>query len=199
MTTSPASSQSLFVTTEQLLARALPDREIRVSGDCIGAYQREFDYLCRTLRRLGITPSDLEDVSHEVFLVLHRRWADYDRDRPLRPWLFGIAYRVASAHRKRARREVLEPWLEVEDLSPRPDQAFATEQARALVLAALERIPLPRRAVLVMHDLDGAVMHDIAQALSIPLFTAYSRLRKARRELEASVALVASFQKGGPR
>ena len=176
--------------TENLLARVLPSRPIAAPGDCIGAYQREFDYLCRTLRRLGIAPSDLEDVAHEVFLVLHRRWPDYDASLPLRPWLFGIAFRVASAHRKRVQREVLEPWLEVEDLAPQPEQMVAIEQARAVVLAALERIPLPRRAVLVMHDLDGVVMHDVATALSIPLFTAYSRLRKARKELEASVALV---------
>jgi RNA polymerase sigma-70 factor (ECF subfamily) len=55
------------------------------------------------------------------------------------------------------------------------------------VLAALERIPLPRRAVLVMRDLDDIPVDEIAAALAIPLFTAYSRLRKARRELETGV------------
>ncbi len=190
MTTTVAREQSLRVATENLLTGALPERELARHGDCIGAYQREFDYLCRTLRRLGIAPSDLEDVAHEVFLVLHRRWPDYDASFPLRPWLFGIAFRVASAHRKRARREVLEAWVgvEVADLAPHPDQAVEVEEARCLVLAAIERIPLPRRAVLVMHDLDAVEMHDIAAALSIPLFTAYSRLRKARKELESSVA-----------
>ena len=38
-----------------------------------------------------------------------------------------------------------------------------------------------------MHDLDDASMRDIASALSIPRFTAYSRLRKARRELDEAV------------
>jgi RNA polymerase sigma-70 factor (ECF subfamily) len=127
---------------------------------------------------------------------VHRRWLDFDAERPLRPWLFGIAYRVAATHRKRTRREALDPCLEIEDLAPRPDEAFAIEQARALVLAALARIPLPRRAVLVMHDLDGAEMRDVAAALSIPLFTAYSRLRKARKELQASVASLTGQPKG---
>jgi RNA polymerase sigma-70 factor (ECF subfamily) len=157
---------------------------------CLAAFQSEFDYLCRTLRRLGIAPSDLEDLVHEVFLVLHRRWKDYDQVLPLRPWLFGIAFRVASGHRKRAAREVQRPWQawsDLEDLGPRPDEAAASRQSRALVLAALERVPLPRRAVLVMHDLDDASMRDIARALSIPRFTAYSRLRKARRELERAL------------
>jgi RNA polymerase sigma-70 factor (ECF subfamily) len=55
---------------------------------------------------------------------------------------------------------------------------------------ALERIPLRRRAVLVMHDLDDISVADVAAVLGIPLFTAYSRLRKARRELEVAVRLM---------
>jgi len=173
------------VATESSLAHARLEMSAR--PDCLGAFQGEFDYLCRTLRRLGIPAADVEDLVHEVFLVLYRRWQDYDPSLPLRPWLFGIAFRVASAHRKRAAREVPHAWIEVADAGPYPDQAAVTTQARARVLEALEQVPLPRRAVLVMHDLDGAAMHDIASALSIPLFTAYSRLRKARKEFESAV------------
>jgi RNA polymerase sigma-70 factor (ECF subfamily) len=156
----------------------------------VAVYDRELAYLHRTLQRLGAAPSDLEDLAHEVFLVVHRRWADFDASLPLRPWLFGIAFRIVSAHRKRANREVprsWDAWLEIEDLGPRPDEAAELRQNRARVLAALERVPLARRAVLVMHDLDGVSMRDIASALSIPLFTSYSRLRKARRELEGAL------------
>ena len=73
------------------------------------------------------------------------------------------------------------------DSGPGPDEALASKQARALVLAALERIPLPRRAVLVMHDIDDVPVSEVAAMLAIPLFTVYSRLRKARRELEAAI------------
>ena len=159
----------------------------------LAVYERELDYVCRALQRLGIARSDLEDLAHEVFLVLHRRWADFDARLPLRPWLFGIAFRVALAHRKRIRREV-PSWdvcLELEDLGPWPDAAAEERQHRALLLAALERVPLERRAVLVMHDLDDASMRDVAAALSIPLFTAYSRLRKARRELAQALRRLA--------
>jgi RNA polymerase sigma-70 factor (ECF subfamily) len=175
------------VSTEPLLAARISMPEAAESSGCLTAFQSEFNYLCRTLRRLGVRSSDLEDVVHEVFLVLHRRWRDYDPSFPLRPWLFGIAFRVAAAHRKRVAREVLRARLEVEDVRPHPEQAAVAEEARATVLAALEQVPLPRRAVLVMHDLDNLAMRDIATALSIPLFTAYSRLRKARKEFEAAV------------
>jgi RNA polymerase sigma-70 factor (ECF subfamily) len=175
----------------EIATAVAPSAQIVPIGS-VAVYEREFDYLRRTLQRLGAAPSDLEDLAHEVFLVLHRRWADFDASLPLRPWLFGIAFRVALAHRKRANREVLRSWeacLEIEDLGPRPDEAAEMRQNRALVLAALECVPLPRRAVLVMHDLDDASMRDIAAVLSIPLFTAYSRLRKARRELAQALRL----------
>lgn len=154
---------------------------------CLDAYQSELDYLFRTLRRLGVWPADVEDLAHEVFLVLRQTWRQYDPTRALRPYLFGIAFRVAASHRRRRWREVPFAIIDREDHAPCPEQTALTKQARALVLAALERIPLPRRAVLVMHDLDEVSMHEVAAALSIPLFTAYSRLRKARRELEAAV------------
>jgi RNA polymerase sigma-70 factor (ECF subfamily) len=173
----------------EVVTEVAPSAQVLPIGS-VAVYERELDYLCRTLQRLGASPSDLEDLAHEVFLVLHRRWADFDASLPLRPWLFGIAFRVALAHRKRANREVprsWEAWMEIEDLGPRPDEAAELRQNRALLLAALERVPLERRAVLMMHDLDDASMRDIASALSIPLFTAYSRLRKARRELEEAL------------
>ncbi|MBN2573038.1 MAG: sigma-70 family RNA polymerase sigma factor [Deltaproteobacteria bacterium] len=154
---------------------------------CFEAYQRELDYLMRTLRRLGVDTDDVEDLAHEVFLVLRRTWPHYDPTRALKPFLFGIAFRVAMSHRRKRWREVPFATVDEPDRSPAPDRAAEANQARAIVLDALNRIPLKRRAVLVMHDLDEVPVQDVAATLCIPLFTAYSRLRKARRELEAAV------------
>ena len=158
-----------------------------IDDACFDAYQRELDYLVRTLQRLGVAAGDVEDLTHEVFLVLRRTWHDYDPSRPLKPYLFGIAFRVASSHRRRFWREVPFALVEGLDRAPGPEQAFESNQARALVLAALQRISLPMRAVLVMHDLDEIPVQEVADTLAIPLFTAYSRLRKARRDLEAAI------------
>lgn len=167
-----------------------------VAHDCLEAYQRELDYLIGSLRRLGVPYSDTEDVLHEVFLVMLARWDDYDRTRPLRPWLFGIAFRVASTQRRKGTREVLGGEHEAEDQRQGPDDDVAAKQDRELLLAALAQVPLERRAVLIMHELDETSMKDIAQQLAVPLFTAYSRLRKARQELDLALA---RLQKGGSR
>jgi RNA polymerase sigma-70 factor (ECF subfamily) len=154
---------------------------------CLEAFLRELDYVHRTLRRLGTSPSETDDLAQEVFLALRNCWSRYDPGRPLRPYLFGIAFRMVLAHHRKRNREVAFEVVEVSDTGPGPDDALQSKQARALVLAALERIPLPRRAVLLMHDLDDVPVEDVAAALGIPKFTAYSRLRKARREMEAAV------------
>ena len=123
-----------------------------------------------------------------MFLALRRSWATSDHTRPLRPYLFGIAFRIASAHRRKRRREV--PVANIEaasDESAGLDEALQNKQARALMLAALDRVPLQRRAVLLMHDLDDVPVAEIASVLAIPRFTAYSRLRKARRELASAL------------
>ena len=154
---------------------------------CLEAFLRELDYVHRTLRRLGTSTSETDDLAQEVFLVLRKCWTVYDPERPLRPYLFGIAFRIAAAHHRKSNREVAFEVVEVNDTGPGPDDALQTKQARALVLAALEHIPLPRRAVLVMHDLDDVPAAEVASALGIPRFTVYSRLRKARREMETAV------------
>lgn len=154
---------------------------------CLEAYQRELDYLMRTLRRLGGAPDDVEDLAQEVFLVLRRTWRQYDPTRALKPYLFGIAFRVAASYRRKRWHEVPFAIVDEPDRGPSPERTVEANQARAIVLDALNRIPLKWRAVLVMHDLDEIPVQEVAATFSIPLFTAYSRLRKARRELEAAV------------
>ena len=166
---------------------ALP--QLGADHPCLDAFQLEFDYIVRSLRRLGVPRDDVEDMAHEVFIALRGTWDKYDASRPLRPYLFGIAFRVAASHRRKTWRELPCALFDIDD-GTRPDQELQAKQARALVLIALERIPLPRRAVFVMHDIDEVGMRDIAVSLSIPLFTAYSRLRKARKEFAAAVASV---------
>jgi len=172
--------------THLLLQRSLASRTSR-DEDCLNKFRQELDYIYRTLRRLGVSSWELDDLAQDVFLALRRSWTEYDQQRPLRPYLFGIAFRLASAHQRKHKREIASGMVEANDDGAWPDAVLQSKQAREIVLAALERIPLPRRAALVMHDLDHVPVADIAAALAIPLFTVYSRLRKSRRELEAAV------------
>ncbi|HEY3448466.1 MAG TPA: sigma-70 family RNA polymerase sigma factor [Myxococcales bacterium] len=148
-------------------------------------YEAEYAYVWNTLRRLGIPRTDLKDLAQDVFLIVYRRFAELDPARPVRPWLFGVAYRVVSNRRRReAGRPGTAGEFPVESLAcpaPGPEQAASAAEDRALVAQALDALDLDKRAVFVMHDLDGSGMPEIARELAIPLNTAYSRLRLARQ------------------
>jgi RNA polymerase sigma-70 factor (ECF subfamily) len=158
------------------------DRSSSSTSELRAIYVDQLPYVLSTLRRLGVGERDLEDITHDVFVTVHRRLPDYDRGRPVRPWLFGIAYRAASDYRRlaRHRREDMDHEVDAPDMSQPVDERMDQAQKRSLLVAALQDVELERRAVLLMHDLDGIGVPEIAEQLGIPLNTAYSRLRLAR-------------------
>lgn len=157
-------------------------------------YRSEFAYVWKTLRRLGAPARDLEDLAHDLFVVVYRHLPAYDPSRPLRPWLFGIAVRILSDYHRTFRnsRELLQPSSsagEAIDGDTLQDEKVAGAEARALLMKALDVLDFDRRVVLVMHDLDEVAMPEIAAILEIPLNTAYSRLRLARADVANAVKL----------
>jgi RNA polymerase sigma-70 factor (ECF subfamily) len=164
-----------------------PSRVREPEGNCIGTFEQELDYLYGTLRRLGAPSADIDDLLQDVFVVLYRNWPTLDLTRPIRPWLFGVAFRVVRAHRRRRARE--SPWagLEPEDTRDGPERNLEGQQSLALLWAALETVPLARRTVVMKHDLEGMDIVDIAQELSMTKFGVYARLYKGRKELASAV------------
>lgn len=164
---------------------ALPQPSLETS--CVEVYERELDYLFETLQRLGAHPREIEDLAQEVFVILHRNWPALDLSRPFRPYLFAVAFRIVCAHRRRRAREVPYAQVDLEDQSLSPEGSLQSKESVRVLLAALETIPLPRRAVVIMHDLDGMSIVDVAARLSITRFGAYARLKKARKELASAL------------
>lgn len=163
-------------------------------------YDGHFKAVWLGLRRFGVWERDLEDAAHDVFLVVHRRLPDYDPARPLRPWLLGIAARVASEFRRKSqhRHEVVSEDVETESgrigsvagtpaHGVRADRALDDKERRALLHRALDTLDFDRRTVLVLHDIEGHAMPDIAAALEVNVNTLYARLRQGRFDLKAAV------------
>jgi RNA polymerase sigma-70 factor, ECF subfamily len=152
-------------------------------------YRSEFPYVWKTLRRLGASAQDIEDLAHDLFVVVHRHLPQYDPERPLRPWLFGIALRVLADFRRSARhgREIFTDEFDPVDGAPTALERLEGEEARDLLMRALDRLDLDRRAVFVLHELDELPAPEIARVLEIPLNTVYSRLRLARADVTAAL------------
>lgn len=185
------------VTHVGLAAPAAPSPRV---PDFEELFEKEAGYVWSTLRHMGVQPSDLEDLTHDVLLAVFRRLGDFDATREVRPWLFGIALRVVSHYRRRAHRRLEVPVAivdEVEgsvDSSIAPDERAALRQAEGIAERALEAIPLDRRGVFLMHEIDGCGMPEIARVMEIPLNTAYSRLRLARADFFRAAAELSGHQ-----
>ncbi len=165
-------------------------------------YSGEFPWIHRTLRRLGARDRDLEDLAHDVFVVVYRKLDAYDPRRPLRPWLFGICFRVVSDYRRRARftREAVTPPDELGGVTGADQERAVTRaEQRALVLTGLDALSLDQRAVFVLHELDGASIPEIARSLDVSENTLYSRLRLARGKFAAAVGRVRNDNQRGAR
>jgi len=151
-------------------------------------FEEHGDYVWNALRRLGVGRDDLEDLTHDTFMAVFRRWQGYDPARPMRPWLFGFALRIASDHRRRARHRLEVPAdAEPADLAPGAVEILLERERMALAHRALQSLELGRRAVFILHELDGATLPQIAAALDLPLGTATSRLRLAREDFQSAV------------
>ena len=162
-------------------------------------YGAHFGYVWTCLKRLGVWERDLEDATHDVFVVVHRRMDDFDATRPMKPWLAGIAARIASEFHRRARHkhEVVTDDVEAVDQTPGADHLVRDRQRRLLVLQALEHLEFDRRTVFVLHDIEGHAMPEIATALETSVNTLYSRLRAARAEFSAAVKSISGEQGSG--
>ena len=107
---------SAFDDSEGRLIPSTHDGAFRGSGegrhtrglppDFRSIFDHEFSYVWTSLRRLGVPPRDLEDITHDVFVEVFRNLDRYDPTRPLRPWLFAFAFRFASDYRRLARHRV---------------------------------------------------------------------------------------------
>jgi RNA polymerase sigma-70 factor (ECF subfamily) len=140
-------------------------------------------FVWRVLGRLGVDRADLGDVCQEVFLVVHRRLADYDGRAPVRSWLYGICVRAAADYRRRAHRHHERLYRHPPEQSAAASQhrEVELEQAQARLRQVLDTLDLPKREVFVLYELEELPMSDIARLLGCPLQTAYSRLHAARK------------------
>lgn len=155
-----------------------------------GRVEPELSALRAFLRRLGVRDADLDDATQEVLIHVHRRWSDYDPERPVRSWLFGFAVRVAKAQRRAGGSTTNLVGSDADSLrdgAPTPEATLEDRRRRALLLAALDALDEERRTVFVLMELEEMSAPQVSELLGVALNTVYSRLRLARTDLTAAV------------
>lgn len=158
-----------------------------------GMAAENFQFIWRSLRRLGVPPSAVDDAAQQVFEVASRKLGEIELGRE-RAFLFKSAIFVAAeARRAAARRRVHEGGEALEgvlDGRPNPEEATDWAKKRALLDAVLDAMPDDTRAVFVLFELEELPLTEIAELLDVPRGTVASRLRRAREEFQAEVKRV---------
>lgn len=161
-------------------------------------YVEHFAFVWRALRAFGVPPDNLEDATQDVFVVVHRRFGAWDEG-AIRPWLGGVARRVAAARRRSLERHhrriaALPEPREVRTIETTADARHRLER----IATAIDALSPERREVFILAELEGLRPPEIASVLSCNLNTVYSRLRRAREDLGRALVL-AGLDDGNPQ
>ncbi|HUS65848.1 MAG TPA: sigma-70 family RNA polymerase sigma factor [Kofleriaceae bacterium] len=157
-------------------------------------YSENAAFVWRVLRRLGVPAADAEDVTQEVFVVVHRKLEAFAGRSSLRTWLYGIAYRSASEYRRRGhvRSEVPTESPDAGGEEASQPESLDRKRAREQLDGILRALDDDKRAVFVFYEIEEVPMNEVAEIVGCPLQTAYSRLRAAREHVEAAARRIAA-------
>jgi RNA polymerase sigma-70 factor, ECF subfamily len=159
-------------------------------------YRAHAGFVWRTLQHMGVAPADLEDLMHEVFVVVHRRVAEFRGDSSVTTWLFSICLRVAQRHWRR-------PWFRrVRPLASgdhpvthrTPEASYDEQQRLAQLERALSALNPEQRAVFVLFEIENEPCDRIATMMGVPVGTVYSRLHAARKRFARGLSRQAAAE-----
>jgi RNA polymerase sigma-70 factor, ECF subfamily len=149
-------------------------------------YRQHVKFIWRSLRRLGVRASSLDDAVQDVFLVAHRKLHGFEGRASHKSWLFSIAIRVAAEHRRRDARLRLDPDADL--ATPHLEHTLELRRRIDLLDRVLNTLNDEQRAVFVMAEIEHFTAPEIADVLGVKLNTVYSRLRLARSHFERALA-----------
>ncbi|MEI9936198.1 MAG: sigma-70 family RNA polymerase sigma factor [Pseudomonadota bacterium] len=155
-------------------------------------YAKYFDFVWASTRRLGVNASAIDDVVQDIFIAIHSHLHTLQRPEALKSWIYSVARRTVSNHnravRARGGNATTNAFDELESQQPTPfevTQKNSDLQLLGKLLAELEEL---KREVFTLVEIEEMTVPEVADALDIPVNTAYSRLRAARLAFEAAVA-----------
>jgi RNA polymerase sigma-70 factor (ECF subfamily) len=152
-------------------------------------FEQNLDFVWRSLRRLGVPVSAVDDATQQVWLIVASKLPEIAPGAE-RAFLFGTALRIASDARRRLlrQREVAsDAASDFVDPAPHADEILDRHRARSVLDEILEELPDDLRVVFILYELEEQTAAEIAELLGIPPGTVASRLRRARTSFEQIV------------
>ncbi len=149
------------------------------------------EHLCRQYRqavfgvayRMLDSVPDAEDITHDVFLELPTTLRTFEGRGELKAWLKRVTARKALM---RLRREKLQGEVSIDGWSESLESNGPSTHAERITLDdAIRKLPEHLRAVVVMKMVEGLTYTQIGEALGLHISAAKSRIRRARKLLQA--------------
>jgi RNA polymerase sigma-70 factor, ECF subfamily len=182
MTDSPTHALPLRVVSGRAGPKAAPwDIGAESARSLEAIYREHMGFVWRLVRRFGVPFDAIEDVVHDVFMVVRRRLGDLELREDVRGWLFMITRGVvANDRRSRQRREHRRADATPPEPPADPERRAQEAEAIALVERFLCTLPEEQRIVFELMDIEGFSGPEVARLGDAHLDTVYSRLRLAR-------------------
>lgn len=134
-------------------------------------------------------PEDAADCAQEALLRGFKAFDSFRRDAAFSTWITRIAMNVCvDALRKRRETASLEVMSEEQgfepvDSAPTAYARLEQKERMRLLREAISHLPPDMRQMIILRDMRGMNYDEIAQALSLPLGTVKSRIKRAREKL----------------
>ncbi len=147
-------------------------------------YERYTSSVHRFISALGVPAEEREDASQEVFIAVYRSLASFRGEAQLSTWIYRIAARHAGRlGRRRKVREFLGALMLREPPPAAPSDPAERTADLMLLDRLLQKMNPKKRTVLVLFEVEGMPVDEIARVVGCPENTVWSRLHHARAEL----------------
>lgn len=163
------------------------DRE--AFGTLVDRYK---DQIVNYLARLTGSTDRAHDLAQETFLRLYRTAGRYEERGQLPALIYRIATNLVRSEERRARRVRFFSFdfnsHDRRDARPGPQAGLLRDEATERVSEALAALPLPFRVPLVLHEIEGWSVPEIAASIEVPEGTVKSRISRAKDKLRETLA-----------
>ncbi|MFH1143764.1 MAG: RNA polymerase sigma factor, partial [Candidatus Eisenbacteria bacterium] len=136
---------------------------------------------------------EARDLAQEIFVRLYHKLDQYDPQRAFRTWLNSLARNLCIDHYRRRKMQPvtravpLDQILEISAPGEAADRRVEQRSEREFLLRAMDELGDTSREAIVLKDLQGHSIEEIAALLRVPIGTVKSRLFRARIELAQAV------------
>jgi RNA polymerase sigma-70 factor (ECF subfamily) len=187
-------SEGVERTPTDLTRSGLEAREREMVRRCVAGdttawralYDRHFPDIERLVASLGILDAEADDICQEIFVIVYRKLGRFRGEARLSTWIYRVATREAIrfARRRRLVRGLTEIFARDRRAAAPTDWSESEAGRRHYLRQLLDRLPPERRLALVLYEIEGLPVSEIARISDCAENTVWTRLHRARTELE---------------